>query len=173
MSRNRTPAVHVNPGSGTDLIDSTDYDHGGLDKSIVLEGDMTIEELRDSLNANVAPDIDAGDFKQYAGNLAFMEERVLVRVLPSAEKNAEMVVDTYNDGIVQRFIRGEWVIAKRKFVEVLARAKPFGVQTPEIVDGNGDRATRIDTHVGLRYPFEMKDKNPRGQGWLQSILQEA
>lgn len=173
MSKNRTPAINVTAGSKSQLVDTQDSDLGGMDRSITLEADMTIEQLRDSLNSQVSPDINTADFKEFAGNIKFFDEQVLVRVLPSSEKNAEMVIDVYNDGIVQRFIRGQWVICKRKYVEVLARSKPFGVTTPEVVDGNGDRTTRIDITHGMRYPFEMKDSNPRGQGWLHSILQES
>lgn len=170
-NQNRTPAIQVK-GSGK-VTDTQDIDTGGLDKSITLEADMSLEELRDSLNAHVSPDVDAPDFKQFAGNIEFMNEEVLVRIIPSAEKSAEQVIDVYNDGIPQRFVRGHWCIAKRKFVEVLARSKPFGVTTPEIIDGNGNRTTAIQLSHGMRYPFEMRDQNPRGQGWLQAILQEA
>ena len=169
---NKTPAIQVREGSGKS-IDTYDSDLGGLDKSIVLESDMTIEQLRDSLNAHVSPDINTADFKEFAGNIDFFNEQVLVRVMPSAAKDDEQVIDVYNDGIPQRFIRGHWIIAKRKFVEVLARAKPFGVSTPEIIDGNGNRTTAINVAHGMRYPFEMRDSNPRGAGWLQSVLQEA
>lgn len=168
---NLTPAIHVKEGGKA--FDTNDADQGELDKSITLEADMSLEELRDSLNAHVAPDVDSPDFKMYAGNIDFMNEQVLICITPTAEKNAEQVIDVYNDGVPQRFVRGHWTLCKRKYVEVLARAKPFGVSTPEIIDGNGDRTTRIDITHGLRYPFEMKDRNQRGQGWLQNILQEA
>jgi hypothetical protein len=174
-TRNRTPAtpaIHMKPGTGTDLIDSDDSDLGGMDKSIVLEGDMTLEELRDSLNT-VSYHTDTPDFKSFTDNVAFMEERVLVNVHPSTDKNAELVIDVFNGGVPQRFIRGEWIIAKRKYVEVLARAKPFGLTTPEITDGNGNRTTKISLQHGMAYPFDMRDPNPRGQGWLQGILREA
>lgn len=170
-TQNLTPAIHVKEGGKA--IDTNDTDQGGLDKSIVLEGDMSLEDLRDSLNSHVALDVDSPDFQKFAGNIDFMNEPVLICITPTADKGAEQVIDVYNDGIPQRFVRGHWTVAKRKFVEVLARSKPFGVTTPEITDGNGNRTTRIDVTHGLRYPFEMKDRNPRGQSWLQNILQEA
>lgn len=168
-----TPAIHIKHGNDSQLVDTQEFETKDLDKSVTLDADMTIEQLRDSLNSNVSTDINTKEFKKFAGNMKFFDEQVLIRVLPSSEKNAEIVIDVYNDGIPQRFIRGQWVIAKRRYVEVLARSKPFGVTTPEIVDGNGDRTTSIDITHGTRYPFEMRDKNPFGQGWLQSILQEA
>lgn len=169
--KNLTPAVQVNPSG--QLTDTGNVDLGGLDKSIVLEGDMSLEELRDSLNSAVANSVTDEEFKRFAGSLAFMEERVMIRVHPTSEKNAVQVIETFNDGVPQRFVRGHWTICKRKFVEVLARAKPFSVATPEITDGNGDRTTAIQTTNGQLYPFEMRDSNPHGQAWLMHILNEA
>lgn len=160
-------------GNASRSADTQEMDLGVQDRQITLEGDMSIEELRDSLNARVTLDVGTPDFKDHAENLAFMEERVLVRVMESADKNAEKIVEVFNDGVPQRFVRGQWQIAKRKFVEVLARAKPFSVQTPEMTDGNGNRTTAINVSHGLRYPFEMRDDNPRGQAWLQGVIQEA
>lgn len=145
----------------------------GQDHSIELDSDLTIEQIRDRLNSSTIDVVSAVGFKSHAENLAFMEEIVAVCVFPTQDKNAEQIVEVFNDGTAQRFIRGQWQTVKRKYVEVLARAKQFSVQTPETMDRDGNRTTRIDTSHGLRYPFEMKDKNPRGSAWLSSILQEA
>lgn len=177
MSRNstRTPAAPQLPSdalTGTNLTDTQDLDLGDNDKSITLDTDISLEDLRDALNASVSQDTQDPAFKKFADETDFMNERVLVRILPSADQNAEKIVDVYNGGTPQRFIRGEWVIARRMFVEVLARAKPFGVTTPEIVDGNGDRTTKIDINHGQRYPLEMRDRNPIGQAWLANIYRQ-
>lgn len=175
MSRNPrgTQVAHSDTLTGTLKTDTNDIDVGGMDKSITLEADMTIEQLRDSLNASVSHDVNDPGLRKFAADSAFMEEKVLVRVNPSADPGAMRIVESWCNGVPQRFVRGEWVVAKRMFVEVLARAKPFSVTTPEHVDGNGDRTNRIDTHAGQLYPFEMQDRNPVGQRWLQQILQEA
>lgn len=143
----------------------------GQDKSILLSNEVDADDIRDAFNDNMQPDTPA--FKDHADNLAFMEELVQVRVHETTEKNAEKVVDVYCNGIPQRFIRGVPIVVKRKYVEVLARAKPFTVTTPEIVDATGSRTTKIETSSALRYPFDMQDRNPDGQRWLQSILLEA
>jgi hypothetical protein len=175
-TRNRTPALS---GAAADMLvgthgtDTLTADLGGLDKSITLDHEQSLDDLRDSLNARVSSDVNDPHFKKFTQDSAFMEEQVLVRIHPSTDKAATKIVEVWNNGTPQRFIRGEFVIARRKYVEVLARAKPFSVTTPEIVDGNGDRTTRIDTSTGLLYPFEMQDRNPIGQAWLQSVLQEA
>lgn len=178
MSRNRTiagnPAAgHIIMKDGPDAIDTQNTDVGVLDKEIVLEGDMSLDDLRDSLNNLGSVHVSDPAFRKFTQDLLFYEQEVLICITPSADKNAEKIIDVYNGGTPQRLIRGHWTKVKRKYVEVLARAKPYGVSTPEIVDGNGNRTTKIETTTGLRYPFEMKDPNPVGQAWLQSILQEA
>jgi hypothetical protein len=172
MSRNRTPAVSSDMMTGTVGADTLDADLDMHDRSITLDQDMSLEDLRDSLNSTVSMSPTDPHFQRFAADATFMEEQVLVRVLPSSEQNAEKIVEVWNNGRPQRFIRGEWVIARRKYVEVLARAKPFSVATPEITDGNGDRTTKIDLNHGLRYPFEMRDKNPIGNAWLNNILSQ-
>ena len=147
----------------------------GGDRELSLDTEMSLEDIRDQLN-NQTVTIDIGDavnFESHAENLAFNEEQVLVCVFPSPDPNAEKIVEVFNNGIPQRFIRGQWQICKRKYVEVLARAKPFNVSTPEVSDNAGGRTTSIQTTTGLRYPFEMRDQNPRGAAWLQGILAEG
>lgn len=181
-SRNRTPAstgtdlqkdLPKDILIGTNLADSEEVDQGHLDKSIGLGGEISLEELRDSLNATVSQSMDDPALKQYFANTEFMEERVLVRVAPSSNQDDPKIVEVWNNGTPQRMIRGEWTIVRRKYVEVMARAKPFGVTTPEYTDANGDRATRIDTHNGTMYPFEMRDRNPIGQAWLARVMAEV
>lgn len=171
MSRNRTPAVQNDELTGTHLTAADGVD--GQDREISLGVELSLEELRDQLNKPGTIDIDSRDFKTLADELEFMNEKVLVRIAESSDKHAEKVINVFNDGVPQRFVRGEWTIARRKYVEVLARSKPFSVSTPETVDGNGDRTTAIRTTVGLMYPFEMNDRNPRGNAWLQRVLAEA
>lgn len=175
-TRNRTPALSgaaADMLTGTTGTDTLTVDLGGLDKSIELTGEVSLQELRDSLNSHVSSSMDDPAFKKFTQDSAFMEQQVLVRVHPSTDKTSTKVVEVWNNGVPQRFIRGQFVIAKRKYVEVLARAKPFSVSTPEGFDGNGDRCTTINTQTGLLYPFDMQDPNPMGQVWLQSVLQEA
>lgn len=176
MSKNRTPAMsgaQHDALTGTIGTDTHDIELDGLNKSIALDRDVSLEELRDSLNATISHDINDPHLQKFMADSDFMEERVMVRVAQSSDPAATKIVPTWCNGVPQYFIRGEFVIAKRKFVEVLARAKPFSVSTPEYTDANGDRSTRINTNVANLYPFEMQDQNPMGQHWLRRVLQEA
>lgn len=109
-----------------------------------------------------------------AAQLAFMEEKVEVMVHESTDENAENPVQVACNGVNQFFFRGQAQVAKRKFVEILARAKATAISTKEVVHADGVRTTRIDKHSALKYPFSViRDDNPRGPAWLKSILSEA
>ena len=116
---------------------------------------------------------DTPHFKSKAKELAFMDEMVAVKIADSGNPNEEQYVETGNGGIPQFIERGKWQMVKRKFVEVLARAKVDHVATPEFVDPSGARSVRIVTTPALKYQFEMRDHNPDGHVWLQRILAEA
>lgn len=109
----------------------------------------------------------------YAAQLAFMEEPVDVMVHESTDPNAEPLVDTYCNGTPQRFVRGQTQTVKRKFVEILARAKQTSIQTR--TDITSDSVfNRVNKHTALRYPFSVvSDSNPKGVAWLQSVLRAA
>lgn len=160
-----TGTTHIDPINAVDVSKQK--------RAISLGGDMSLEDLRDSLNSQVSYDMNDPDLHDFIADTKFMEEKVLVRVLPSSDQNAERIVDVFCNGTPQRFPRGHWVIARRMFVEVLARAKPFSVSTPEYVDANGDRTTRMDITPGTRYPFEIRDQNPIGQAWLTNVMHQA
>lgn len=112
--------------------------------------------------------------KDWADQMAFNEEPVRVLVHESTDKNAELIVEVYNNGVPQRFIRGQAQVVKRKFLEVLARAKMTTQGQQLIKDGEGNDTYRMVPHTALRYPFSvMEDSNPRGADWLKAVLAEA
>lgn len=125
---------------------------------------------------DLEPDIvhcDAPRMKDKAKELAFFNEIVEVRIHSTGNKNEEQFCEFGNNGVPQFIQRGVWQKVRRKFVEVMARAKVGDVQTPEFENLAGERATRIQVTQSLKYPFEMRDKNPDGQVWLQRVLAEG
>lgn len=125
--------------------------------------------------------IDTGQFRDtfepvsesQFNDLEFMHEPVLIEVAPTADRNAEFLIPLNVNGVVQNVIRGKQQWVKRKFVEVLARAKPVGVTTQEYENFQGDKATRVVKSAALQYPFRViQDNNPNGYPWLQQILSE-
>jgi hypothetical protein len=116
---------------------------------------------------------DTPNWKDKAKNLAFMEEVVQVHIPITGAPNEELFIDVSNGGVKQFIERGRWQNVKRKFIEVLARAKAMRVTTPKYTDSEGNDSTRLVQTPALKYPFEMRDKNPNGPVWLQRVLAEA
>lgn len=110
----------------------------------------------------------------YAAELAFMEENVEVMVHDSTDPNAENPVQVSCNGRNQFFWRNQPQVVKRKFVEILARAKTTAISTVEARDLTGERTMRIDRSSALRYPFSViRDENPRGASWLRNVLAQV
>lgn len=135
-------------------------------------GDLNREELLGNI-VEVEP-VSAYGAADKAARLAFMEEKVDVMVHESADPNAEPIVETWCNGVPQRFLRGQVQTVRRKFVEVLARAKNTGITTRADVDRNGNANTAIGKHTALKYPFSvMRDENPKGATWLKQVMAQA
>lgn len=118
--------------------------------------------------------VDGPNWKDKAAALAFMEEPVKVVVHTSSDKNAEFIVEVWNNGKAQRFLRNVPIVVKRKYVEALARGKTVSYTQEHYKDDNGADAIRNIPSVSLRYPFSViEDSNPNGNAWLQKILNEA
>lgn len=104
----------------------------------------------------------------------FMEEDVVVVVHEPHDPDAPLLLTTCINGRSQVFFKGMEQTVKRKFVECLARAKKTHIKTPEILDPDGVRTTRITKKAMLEHPFYVvHDANPIGHKWLTDILAEA
>lgn len=144
----------------------------GQDKSVVMPSNGSVKDMkRTDLEIET---VDGPDIKERIKLEAFMNEIVEVTVAESNDANADNPVLVACNGVNQFFIRGRAQNVKRKFVEVLARAKQTSVKTVEFTDNSGGRAIRIDKQTALRYPFVVSnDPNPNGMAWLRKILSEA
>jgi hypothetical protein len=111
--------------------------------------------------------------KEHLAALAFLEEIVTVRVEESADEKAENPVHVTVNGVNQFFFRGQEQDVKRKFLGVLATAKPAAYVQPNPYASDETRNI-LNTRRGLRYPFTViSDKNPLGAEWLKRLLQEV
>lgn len=118
--------------------------------------------------------VDGPSLGAYAAELAFNEEVIDVIVHESTEQNAPLIVEVFVNGTPQRFLRGRMQSVKRKYVEVLARAKQTGLRTAVANDSNGNPVNRLDRHTALRFPFSVQhDPNPKGRDWLKKVLASA
>jgi len=106
--------------------------------------------------------------------LKFMEEPVKVVIHKSGDKQAAAIIEVWNGGVHQAFIRGRPQVVKRKFVEILARTRELGYTDEVYVDrSTGEAVNRLVPSEGLKYPFDvLEDSNPNGRAWLQNLLQE-
>lgn len=145
---------------------------GSTDAKTVLPA--TGKVSRKKIQSDLVQEVELADahgISDKAAQLAFMEEHLEVMVHESADPNAEAIVETWVNGVAQRFIRGQTQTVRRKYVEVLARAKTTGIQTREASDYNGDRTTAIVKSTALKYPFSVvRDNNPRGAAWLKQVM---
>lgn len=129
---------------------------------------------RTSLAPTVVQPVERVVSKDKLEALAFMEEEITVLVHESTNPVDEQLVEVWNDGTPQRFQRGVEQRVKRKYVEVLARAKKTVHRNEKYKDSNGDDAYRYPSSTALKYPFSVvEDANPRGKAWLRSVLNEA
>lgn len=158
------------PRASNAVIDTTQEDVAqGSSRKLKARGDAR-ESLEPALIEPAERVIDKG----WAENMAFANEIVTVNVHESTEKNAEPIVEVFCDGIPQRFVRGQDQDVKRKFVEVLARARTTRYSQRADNGHNFVEGSVFDPHTAIRYPFSMvRDDNPRGRDWLKSILQAA
>jgi len=144
----------------------------GQDKSVVIPATGKVKDIKRT--DQIIDVIEGPDIKARIELEAFMNEIVEVTVAESNDQNADNPVLVACNGVPQYFIRGRQQPVKRKFVEILARAKQTSVRTVEFTDATGARAIRIDKSTALRYPFMINnDPNPNGMPWLRKILAEA
>lgn len=104
--------------------------------------------------------------------LKFMEEELTVQVHETTDETADPVPQIIVDGRSQFFIRGQEQTVKRKYVEVLARAKRTTYKQ-ELVE-HPERHYKQIPHTALRFPFSVTHdpSGDKGRKWLQKILAE-
>ncbi len=108
--------------------------------------------------------------KKWYDEMAFMNEKVTVRIHPSTDRNAHPLPDVYVNGRVQRFPRGEELSVRRCFVEVLSRARLTTFDNQKVKDADGNDKYVYPAHTAEIYPFTVINDSPKGEAWLKSVL---
>ena len=152
------------------VADTDELDLGMTQEFVIPSvGKLDRTEFRDEFES-----VDTPNWKELAKTTAFYEDEVEVVISDTDAPNAEQIIQLSVNGTNQFLIRGVPQIIKRKFVEVLAHAQPENLSTPEFIDPNGNRATKVVKTRGLKYPFRvLRDSSPDGRRWLESILKTA
>lgn len=104
---------------------------------------------------------------------AFMNELVTIVVNPPNDPDEPMLVQVGVNGVNQFIPRGEPIAVKRKYIEVLARAKRTDF-SQTLDERMGEKMNHLRAMHSLRYPFSViRDQNPNGGAWLTAVLSEA
>ncbi len=129
---------------------------------------------REALDAPHAVQTSRHLTKEKADALKFNEEVLTIVVHDTTNPTDEQIVEVFNDGRRQNFIRGKEQQVKRKFVEILARCRKTTRSNQKVKDANGDDTYIYPGHTALRYPFAvLHDPSPeKGKAWLKKILEE-
>lgn len=120
---------------------------------------------------------DLVNFKDKADRLAFLEEKLTIIINESSEKDAEKYVfcsvngQGAGPGGVKWLPRNRELTIARKFVEVLAKARPVRYKSVDETLPNGELASRQVGSSSQKYPFTViSDPNPKGREWLSKLL---
>jgi hypothetical protein len=105
--------------------------------------------------------------------LKFMEEPVTVLVAESTNPHDTPVIEVWNGGRKEFFLRGQEKVVRRKFVEVLARMKKTVYSQRLEKDANGVEFYRNIPHTASQHPFAVIEDTPKGREWLKGIMKEA
>lgn len=124
---------------------------------------------------------------EYAAALAFNEEPVTIMIEPGQEENAPKVIDCWVNGKgaeVLDPITGRWneinclpvggiITTKRKYVEVIARAKLDKVTTKHEDANVANPDNRVVRTTSRKAVFTViHDPNPKGVQWLTRLMAE-
>lgn len=105
---------------------------------------------------------------------AFMNEVLTIQVAESYDENDPALVDVSVNGRRQFIRRGVDQEVRRKYVEVLARAKRSDYDQVTLDPRDGERVNQLRRRNALRFPFQViRDPNPQGRAWLRGVLAEA
>lgn len=104
---------------------------------------------------------------------AFMNEPVTIIINPSHDPDDPKLVQVGVNGVNQFIPRGEPIAVKRKYVEVLARAKRTDFHQT-LDERLGEAMNHLRSMHSLRFPFSViEDRNRNGGEWLKAVLAEA
>lgn len=123
-------------------------------------------------SGGIEPVSQSADFKQIAAEEEFMNEMLTIEVPASNNENEPPHVVVNCNGTNQVIMRGVPVKVRRKYVEILARAKEIKYRQETRNPAAPDQISMLQT-AALSYPFQvLQDPNRKGPAWLLHILNE-
>ena len=111
--------------------------------------------------------------KEYADRLAFDRELLTIQLEAPNEENAPQHVPVGVNGRFYYLPVGSAIRLPRCFVEVLAAAQPYSVQTKVRERPGDDPVNALTRNPRMRYPFTiLHDPSPaEGRRWLRRVKQ--
>jgi len=157
----RMQGIMVHSPSHAKAVDDEYINHGRSVLSGELGKDTTIEPINEQ-------DIAAGAVEMEA----FMNQRLLINIMKSADRESLPVVIPNVNGVNHPILRGVDTLVKRKFVEVLARCRDTKYE--QRIDKFNPEKFIMAPSTAIKDPFVVKhDPHPHGNEWLDIILREA
>ena len=145
------------------------------------------ELLSDDLPVRDLPDLDTDDRgsevivasadmlnKDYADELAFMEEKLTIVLHRGREKHAPLFEQVGVNGRIKWVQVETPTLLERKYVEVLARSMPIDITT-QSGESPGDELTfnKVLRNMSTNFSFSiLKDPSPKGAAWLAKVRRE-
>ena len=137
-------------------------------RDIKLDLDTNLTQVRQNEEIIIAS---GGMDMEYLAELAFMEEKITIRLERTSEKNAPGFIDIGVNGRTEWLEKGKPISIARKYVEVLARCKSDMFETVAPNAESGEVVNRLSRNTLQKHPFTViQDQNPRGYDWLTNIL---
>lgn len=141
-----------------------------------------VEEAKDRINQVVAGDESILEDKDHAERLKMGEDPVTIMINPSNEENAPTSYPCWVNGKgAEIFLNGAWLpitylpvgvelVTKRKYVEVLARAKTDNIKTVHDSANVERPRNQIQRTTSAVANFTvLEDRNPRGAAWFAEL----
>jgi hypothetical protein len=145
--------------------------------SVSIEGDkpMSIDEISalndgKGIEVEVVTGLNASD--DVVALEAFMNEIVYITIPSTGDEEELTVVSVGVNGVNQPIVRDVSTPVKRKYVEVLARAKETKYKQMQM-DANDPASLVMVPKTALAHNFTVeRDDNPKGRAWLREVLKQ-
>ena len=120
--------------------------------------------------------------QDYLDELQFMEDPVMIRLEPSADKNAAGAFPVWCNGKgAEILVNGRWIecpylpvgqilTTKRKYLEIIVRAKVDTIHTV-VREVDSERPNnQINRFTSAVHSFSIiEDRNPKGPAWVSEL----
>lgn len=111
------------------------------------------------------------DFKDLIESEAFMNEELTITIASTTNENDPPYACPSVNGTNQPIARGVPTKVRRKYVEVLARARE--TKYTQMQNAHEPDKPIMQVREALVYPFTVDhDPNPKGHAWLRQVLAE-